>query len=43
MNFRKVKVRRDTDCNLCGENPTIDKLIIYEEACDIQAARSEGR
>ncbi|MCP3676514.1 MAG: molybdopterin-synthase adenylyltransferase MoeB [Deltaproteobacteria bacterium] len=43
MNFRKVKVRRDPDCNLCGENSTIDKLITYEEACDIQAARSEGR
>jgi adenylyltransferase/sulfurtransferase len=42
MNFRKVKVRRDPDCNLCGDNPTIDKLITYEEACDIQAARSEG-
>ena len=23
MNFRKVKVRRDPDCNLCGENPAI--------------------
>ncbi len=43
MNFRKVKVRRDPDCNLCGDNPTIDTLITYEEACEIQAARSEGR
>ena len=31
MNFRKVKVRKDPDCELCGENATIAELKAYEE------------
>ncbi|MFQ5585413.1 MAG: molybdopterin-synthase adenylyltransferase MoeB [Thermodesulfobacteriota bacterium] len=41
MTFRKVKVRRDPECSLCGENPSIEELITYDEACEIQAARYE--
>jgi len=39
MNFRKVKVRQDPECALCSEKATIKKLITYEEACEIQAAK----
>lgn len=36
MKFREVKLRRDPQCPLCGENPTITKLIDYEMFCGIQ-------
>ena len=35
MKFRELKLRRDTQCPLCGENPTITKLIDYEMFCGI--------
>jgi molybdopterin/thiamine biosynthesis adenylyltransferase/molybdopterin converting factor small subunit len=33
LEFRTVKVRRDPECPLCGENPTISELIDYEAFC----------
>ncbi len=33
MEFRQVKLRRDPDCPLCGDNPTVTELIDYEEFC----------
>ena len=36
MKFREVKLRRDPQCPLCGDNPTITKLIDYEMFCGIQ-------
>lgn len=33
LEFRIVKVRRDPECPLCGDNPTIDELIDYEAFC----------
>lgn len=42
MTFRKVKVRKDPGCALCGEMATIKELKAYEEeACDIRAAKCE--
>ncbi len=38
MTFRKVKVRKDPECALCGENPTIKELVTYEETCELQGA-----
>jgi adenylyltransferase/sulfurtransferase len=37
MKFRELKLRRDPECPLCGENPTIHKLIDYEQFCGIPA------
>jgi sulfur-carrier protein adenylyltransferase/sulfurtransferase len=37
MKFREVKLRRDPECPLCGENPTITKLIDYEHFCGVMA------
>ncbi|MCC6961539.1 MAG: molybdopterin-synthase adenylyltransferase MoeB [Dehalococcoidia bacterium] len=33
LEFRQVKVRRDPECPLCGDNPTISELIDYEQFC----------
>jgi molybdopterin/thiamine biosynthesis adenylyltransferase/molybdopterin converting factor small subunit len=33
LEFRIVKVRRDPECPLCGDNPTISELIDYEQFC----------
>jgi molybdopterin/thiamine biosynthesis adenylyltransferase/rhodanese-related sulfurtransferase len=38
MKFRELKLRRDPQCPLCGEHPTITKLIDYEQFCGIQSA-----
>ena len=37
MKFRELKLRRDPECPLCGEKPTITKLIDYEQFCGIPA------
>ncbi len=37
MEFRQVKVRRDPDCPVCGENPTVTELIDYEAFCGVLA------
>lgn len=31
--FRELKIRRDTTCPVCGDNPTIKELIDYEWFC----------
>jgi adenylyltransferase/sulfurtransferase len=36
MKFRELKLRRDPACPVCGEKPTITKLIDYEQFCGIQ-------
>jgi adenylyltransferase/sulfurtransferase len=33
--FRKLKLKRDVNCPVCGDNPTIKELIDYEEFCGI--------
>ncbi|HEX6073679.1 MAG TPA: adenylyltransferase/sulfurtransferase MoeZ [Micromonosporaceae bacterium] len=33
MSYRSIKVRKDPNCALCGENPTITGLIDYEDFC----------
>jgi adenylyltransferase/sulfurtransferase len=35
MKFRELKLRKDKDCPICGENPTIHELIDYHEFCGI--------
>ena len=42
MEFREVKIRRDPECPLCGDNPTIDKLIDYEAFCGAPMAATGG-
>ena len=33
MEYRKIRVRKDPECPLCGKNPTITELIDYEAFC----------
>jgi len=33
--FRRLKLKRDVNCPVCGENPTIKELIDYEEFCGL--------
>jgi molybdopterin/thiamine biosynthesis adenylyltransferase/rhodanese-related sulfurtransferase len=33
MEYRKLKVRKDPSCALCGENPTVTDLIDYDAFC----------
>src|SRR5438105_1905458 len=35
LSFRELKQRKDPDCPVCGVNPTITKLIDYEQFCGI--------
>lgn len=35
MEFRQVKVRRNPECPVCGDHPTVTELIDYEEFCGI--------
>jgi molybdopterin/thiamine biosynthesis adenylyltransferase/rhodanese-related sulfurtransferase len=44
MKFRELRLRPDPKCPLCGENPTITKLIDYEMFCGIvpQPAQSDS-
>jgi molybdopterin/thiamine biosynthesis adenylyltransferase/rhodanese-related sulfurtransferase len=42
MRFREMKVRRDPECPACGEHPTIDELIDYEQFCGISSAVRDG-
>ena len=43
MSFREMKLRKDPNCPVCGENPTVTELIDYQEFCGIpQAAEREA-
>ena len=37
MEFRTVKIRRNPNCPLCGDSPTIAELIDYEAFCGVTA------
>jgi sulfur-carrier protein adenylyltransferase/sulfurtransferase len=36
MRFRELKLRKNPDCPVCGEHPTVTKLIDYVEFCGIR-------
>jgi adenylyltransferase/sulfurtransferase len=40
MNFREVRLKRNPNCPLCGDNPTVTELIDYEIFCGV--AEPEG-
>jgi len=35
MGFRELKLRKNPDCPVCGNNPTVTKLIDYNQFCGI--------
>jgi len=40
MEWKKLKLRKDPGCPLCGDNPTITDLVTYEQACALQLGHS---
>src|SRR5437764_5136325 len=42
MKFRELKLRKNPDCPACGKNPTITKLIDYQEFCGIRGEEVEA-
>ncbi|HEX9638533.1 MAG TPA: molybdopterin-synthase adenylyltransferase MoeB [Acidobacteriota bacterium] len=40
LSFRELKLRRDPACPVCGEQPTITKLIDYEEFCGLRRGQA---
>jgi adenylyltransferase/sulfurtransferase len=36
MQFRELRLKKDPDCPVCGDHPTIQKLIDYDEFCGIR-------
>jgi molybdopterin/thiamine biosynthesis adenylyltransferase/rhodanese-related sulfurtransferase len=41
MRFRELKLRKNPECPVCGPNPTVTKLIDYEQFCGIAPATKE--
>ena len=38
MKFRELELRRDPECPVCGDRPTVTQLIDYEQFCGITPA-----
>ncbi|MGE0592824.1 MAG: molybdopterin-synthase adenylyltransferase MoeB [Vicinamibacterales bacterium] len=36
MRFRELKLRKDPECPVCGDNPTVTELIDYEQFCGLR-------
>jgi adenylyltransferase/sulfurtransferase len=41
MKFRELKLRRDQNCPVCGDHPTVTKLIDYQQFCGITPMSTE--
>src|SRR5437763_7417388 len=42
LRFRELKLRKDPECPVCGEEPTIKELIDYEEFCGLRPATTQA-
>ena len=45
MHFRELKLRKNPECPICGDHPTITKLIDYHQFCGVpqQPAKQESK
>lgn len=43
LRFRELKLRKDPECPICGDDPTVTELIDYEVFCGIREAEVEER
>ena len=41
MTYRKIKVRKDPECAVCGEHPTVTELIDYEAFCGVVSEEAQ--
>ncbi len=39
MRFRELKLRRNPECPVCGDHPTVTKLIDYNQFCGVRGAQ----
>lgn len=37
VSFRKLKLRKDKNCSVCGDNPNIKELVDYEQFCGVSS------
>ena len=42
MRFRELKLRKDQNCPICGNNPTVKELIDYEAFCGLGRGEAES-
>jgi adenylyltransferase/sulfurtransferase len=42
MSFRTLKLRKNAECPVCGPNPTVTKLIDYDQFCGIEPPSKVG-
>jgi sulfur-carrier protein adenylyltransferase/sulfurtransferase len=42
MRFRELKLGKDPECPVCGEHPTVTKLVDYEQFCGSRVEEAEG-
>ena len=42
MSFREMKLRKDPECPVCGEHPTVTELIDYQMFCGINPQTERG-
>jgi len=42
MRFKELKLRKDPQCPVSGENPTVTELIDYEEFCGVGRGNEAG-
>ncbi len=42
MRFRELKLRKNPECPVCGEHPTVTKLIDYQQFCGIPKPQPEA-
>ena len=41
MEYRKIKVRKDPNCAVCGDHPTVTELIDYEAFCGVVSEEAQ--
>ncbi|HYP04639.1 MAG TPA: molybdopterin-synthase adenylyltransferase MoeB [Bryobacteraceae bacterium] len=41
MRFRELKLRKNPECPVCGDHPTVTKLIDYQEFCGLGRGQEE--
>jgi adenylyltransferase/sulfurtransferase len=41
MTYRKIKVRKDPNCAVCGDHPTVTELIDYEAFCGVVSEEAQ--
>ena len=42
MRFRELKLRKNSECPVCGDNPTVTQLIDYQHFCGIVPETPQG-